>query len=440
MASVGFDVVMGQDLGSESHIDKSVSCCDEDGTDDSSVESNQGEQDEDSTDDSSVESSESECQLIIEELFNEYQEFGHVRDIGEQFNHQVALPYTTAKSLSEVKLVVGWAFLPLRDDTIQPCRDEMMTVIIKMLMWKCGYSHSKAKKYVRNHVLWIDMTPFVLPWNAFRPNRPSSSSNIEEDFYVGRYKRTGKNNDHVTYCKGLLSQTNDSVLASYNKFLSPDNFPSFKAAVILGGQEQVDFFHRITLFSGKLYPRKDRLITHPQVWVCKWTNNEQREGSLAEILSAVATAVDMEEPSPISVEEAKAYIFVTSKPTSEKYAKAALTKRRNKAILDEVRGSIASRIQLDMTQLDIDVGSMSIIDCGDWLLETKKAAEEDAKMKAAEMKAEEKAKVAQEEIDAIARASSDIELARSAYSEQNNNKDAATKMLVAMKQKKKRKV
>ena len=365
------------DLGSETSINESESCHDEDGADDNSVESSESELDEDGADDSSIESNESECQhfenvsMIIEQIkqmFDGYPEFQQVYDVGARFNHPVALPYTTAKSLVDVKLVIGLFFLPDRNDNIQPCRDEMELVIITMLMWKIGYSLSQARTFVRNHCLWVNMTPFVLPWNAFQAN--NRRSRIDERFHVGRYVLTGKKNDHVKHCESLLSTTNDSVVAAYNKFFSLRNFPSFKVALILGGQRQVDFFKKVTLFSPCTYPQEG-LITHPQKYVNKFTTAEERTASLAQILVAIAAAVDMPLPSPITEVEARGYIFVSSvSTTAERNAKRVETRAYN-MMMDymasiSIKNHIISRTQ-ENDEVRARLDSMSCKECFCWL-------------------------------------------------------------------------
>ena len=396
---------------------------DEDGIDDISVES-----------DSTVESNESECQhfenvsTIIEQMFDGYQEFRHVRDVGSRFNHPVALPYTTAKSLTDVKLVVGWFFLPARDDC-QPCRDEMEVVILKMLMWKLGCSLSKAEKFVRNHILWVDMTPFVLPWNAFQSNR--RRSRIDERFHVGRYELTGKKNDHVKHCESLLSMTNDSVIAAYNKFFSPHNFPSFTVAMILGAQRQVDFFKNIPLFSRCMYPQ-DGLITHPQKYVNKFTTDEERTASLAQILPAIATAVNMPMPSPITVEEAKGYIFVSSvSTTKERITKGVETRALNSIF--ERNAIVGMKIEiLDLAPLDDEVreriDTMSHRELGLWIHHNGKRLKEEAAAAKKLVKEAKKLAEAAKKEDAITIAKAEAESRRLANSVVTFDDDAAIQM------------
>ena len=183
--------------------------------------------------------------------------------------------------------------------------------------------------------------------------------------------------------KELLSKTDGLMAEMLSQVFNDETCPELKA-VIACGKSAFPFFSSELVFSDLII--QEDYTPHPQIFVNRQPTYRQRAAAVEDFTAALSLATGVQRSGHLTEDHLNQISVVSVVPEKERHAKASLTRRRNTIILKEMRGLIDSRTQ----SLGMDVKSMSINDIADWLLETKKAAEEEAKAAKA-AKAEKKA-------------------------------------------------
>ncbi len=219
---------------------------------------------------------------------------------GESQGHKLGKPIRCdAHSLKEILAFVALSFEPDRKDDKDPSVLELKIAMWKMLVHHYRIKSDEATGIIANRIAWLEVVPYVLPYDADRGTK-------------------------VTEFNTILEATNDSMRDIQQCVIQ--SLPNLKACMCLG-KRSTNFF-----INGEIVPEHllsgnqgGRYRRHPEVFVAKNACADERRAVLKEMSWLLSEILEVEAVD-IAKEHEDWYLFGSSLTRSEAHSKSLASK------------------------------------------------------------------------------------------------------------------